>query len=253
MNAYEVAVIVFGCVFAGSIVGLELHAWLPGHHRSQASHDAIKLGTGMISVLASLVLGLLTASVKTSFDTTDGQIRTFAANLILLDQTLRDYGPQAAKARELVRDYTGRSIQDHWPQERDHPVQINDVSSGRVLDAARTAVLALPGDDPARSALRSTALSLMDSVLQTRWLLIERAGSSIQPPFVIILVIWIVLIFVSFGFNAPRNATVITAFIICAAAIATCLFIIIEMDTPFEGLITISSHPMRDALTHLSE
>jgi hypothetical protein len=253
MNSYEVGVIVFGCVFAGSLLGLGLHTWLPEHHRSQASHDAIKLGTGMISVLASLVLGLLTASIKTSFDATDGQIRTFAANLILLDQTLRDYGPQAAKARELVRNYTGRSIRDHWPQERDHPVQIDDVSSGQVLNAARTAILALPGDDPAHSALRSTSLSLVDAALQSRWLLIERAGSSIQPPLLIILVVWIVLIFVSFGFNAPRNATVITAFFICAAALATCLFIITEMDTPFEGLITISSHPMRDALTHMSE
>jgi hypothetical protein len=95
------------------MVGLWLNTWLPENHRSAASHDAIKLGTGMISVLASLVLGLLTASIKNSFDTTDGQFRTFAANLILLDQTLRDYGPDASSARKLLRDYTARAIEDH--------------------------------------------------------------------------------------------------------------------------------------------
>jgi fluoride ion exporter CrcB/FEX len=103
MDSYVVASIVFACVFTGSLLGLCLNVWLPEHHRSAASHDAIKLGTGMISVLASLVLGLLTASIKNSFDTTDGQMRTFAANLILLDQTLRDYGPDTAPARKLVR------------------------------------------------------------------------------------------------------------------------------------------------------
>jgi Protein of unknown function (DUF4239) len=251
MQSYQLATIVFACVFTGSLLGLSLNRWLPEHHRSPASHDAIKLGTGMISVLASLVLGLMTASIKTSFDATDGQIRSFAATLIQLDQTLRDYGPEAGKARELVRDYTTRSIRDHWPQESDAPVRMENADSGRVLAAARIAIIALPGDTPAQSSLRSSALSLIDTAMQTRWLLIERSESSIQPAFLIVLVVWIVLIFVSFGFNAPFNATVITAFLICAGALSTCLFVMVEMDTPFEGFITVSSHPMWDALAHM--
>jgi hypothetical protein len=66
------------------------------------------------------------------------------------------------------------------------------------------------------------------------------------------LIAWIVLIFVSFGYNAPFNPTVTTAFLICAAALAACLLIITEMDTPFSGLIVVSSHAMRDALAHMS-
>ena len=93
----------------------------------------------------------------------------------------------------------------------------------------------------------------MDGILETRWLLIERAESSIQPVFLVILIAWIVLIFVSFGYNAPRNATVVSAFFICSIALAACLFIITEMDTPFDGLIVISSHAMRDALAHMSQ
>ncbi len=253
MNSYSVAAIVFTCVFAGSLVGLALNVWLPDHHRSPSSHDAIKLGTGMISVLASLVLGLMTASIKNAFDTTDTQFRTFAANLILLDQTLRDYGPETADARSLLRTYTAQAIDDHWPQESSHPVRIEDANAGTALDRARLDVVGLSADTPHHQALRASALSIMDGVLQTRWLLIERAGSSIQPAFLVVLVAWIVLIFMSFGYNAPANATVISAFVICAAAISGCLFIIIEMDTPFDGLIIISSHAMRDALAHMSQ
>src|SRR5579872_5112618 len=137
MDSYFVASIVFACVFSGSLVGLCLNAWLPEHHRSPASHDAIKLGTGMISVLASLVLGLLTASIKNSFDTIDGQMRTFAANLILMDETLRDYGPETATVRGLLRDYTAQAIADHWPQESSHPALMESASAGSALDQAR--------------------------------------------------------------------------------------------------------------------
>ncbi len=253
MNSYLVASVVFACVSMAAMAGLWLNAWLPEQHRSTASHDAVKLGTGMISVLASLVLGLLTASIKNSFDTTDTQMRTFASSLILLDQTLRDYGPETAEARRSLRSYTQQSIEDHWPQESNHPIRMEDAQAGAALDHARLAIIALNTDDAHHRALRESALRMIDAALQTRWLLIERAESSIQPVFLVILVAWIVLIFMSFGYNAPFNATVVSAFVICAAAISGCLFMIIEMDTPFDGLITISSHAMRDALAHMSQ
>jgi hypothetical protein len=50
----------------------------------------------------------------------------------------------------------------------------------------------------------------------------------------------------------PRNATVGTAFVLGGAALAGCIFLIVEMDGPFEGLITVSDLPMRNALAHMS-
>jgi hypothetical protein len=253
MNSYLLASTAFVCVFTGALAGLWLNAYLPEHHRSQASHDAIKLGTGMISVLASLVLGLLTASVKTSFDTTDAQMRSFAATLIQLDQALRVYGPETARLRDELRDYTALAIVNQWPHEHTHPTQMEDNTAGQKLDQVHLAVLQLKPGDPQQQAMRDSALKLIDSALQTRWLLIERAETSIQPVFMVILITWITLIFVSFGYNAPRNATVIVSFFICAAALAACMFLIVEMDGPFDGLIVVSSHAMRDALAHMSQ
>jgi membrane-bound ClpP family serine protease len=81
--------------------------------------------------------------------------------------------------------------------------------------------------------------------------LIEQSGSSVRPLFMIVLVTWIVLIFASFGFNAPRNATVLTAFLVCALAIGGAIFLILEMDGPFDGYITVSSKPMHSALAYM--
>jgi uncharacterized membrane protein SirB2 len=253
MSSYVVTAIVMCCVVAGSAFGMWLSYRLPEPHRSTQSHDAIKLATGMLSVLAALVLGLLIASVKNSFDTTDTQIRHFAATLILLDQTLADYGPQTDEARGMLRRYTDRALADNWPEDKAARVQMEDVEAGKLLDALRSAILTLPENDPRHAALRSGAASLVDDALKTRWLLIERAESSIQPLFLEILIAWITLIFVSFGYNAPRNATVMASFFLSAVALSACIFLIVEMDTPFEGRITVSSMPMRSALAHIAE
>jgi hypothetical protein len=252
MSSLTTAAIVIGCVFSGSLLGMWLSYCLPEHHRSAESRDAVKLATGMLSVLAALVLGLLIASVKNSFDNTDSEIRHFAATLILLNRTLSDYGPETAEARQMLRRYTGRALEDNWPEKGATPVRMEDVEAGGMLDGVQNVVLGLSGEDGRNAALRAEAASLVEEALKTRWLLIERAGSSIQPLFLEILIVWITLIFVSFGYNAPRNATVATTFVLSAVALAGCIFLIVEMDTPFEGLITVSSAPMRNALAHMT-
>jgi hypothetical protein len=258
MSALLIALIVFAVVFAGAMSGQWLSLHLPERHRSPETHDAIKLTTGMISVLAALVLGLLTASVKNSFDATDSQIRQFASTLILLNETLKDFGAEeTAAARDQLRRYAARALEDNWPQESPGPVKMpvrmEDVESGKLLDGVRIAVVALPAGDARQSGLRSQARALAEGALQTRWLLIERGGTSIQPLLLEVLIAWITLIFISFGYNAPPNATVRTALFLGAAALAACVFLIDEMDSPFEGLITVSSAPMRDALAHMSQ
>ena len=252
MSSVTVTAVVLGCLFAGAALGLWLGGRLPDHHRNPESHDAVKLTTGMLSVLAALVLGLLLAGVKNSFDTTDTQVRQFAATLLLLDETLRDFGPETAPARDMLRRYTARALDDNWPTDKHSPIRMEDVEAGRLLDNVHTAVLALPGGDYRSNMLRTEAAALAETALNTRWLLIERVGSSIQPLFMAILIVWITLIFVSFGYNAPHNATVATAFVLGGAALAGCIFLIVEMDGPFEGLITVSDLPMRNALAHMN-
>ena len=68
MSSLVIALIVFVCVFGSALLGLFLRTSLPEHHLSEDSTGVVKLGTGLIATLAALVLGLLIASAKTSFD-----------------------------------------------------------------------------------------------------------------------------------------------------------------------------------------
>src|ERR1700736_3007604 len=95
MGPFAVGGIVFASLFGSAILGMTLGAALPAHHLSSDSKDAIKLATAIVATLSALALGLLVASVKTSFDTADTQLRNSIARTVLLDRIMAHYGPKA--------------------------------------------------------------------------------------------------------------------------------------------------------------
>jgi hypothetical protein len=81
--------------------------------------------------------------------------------------------------------------------------------------------------------------------------MIEQGGSKIQPVMLVVLVLWVAFIFATFAVNAPRNATVVVALLICSLAIGGSIFLILEMDNPLDGTMKISNWPMTNALGHM--
>ena len=253
MNDIIIGLIVFTCIFAGGMGGLLLSPLLPTQHRSTETRDVVRLGMGMISVLASLVLGLLTASAKGTFDNADQQLRSYSADLIMLDQTLRDYGDEADAIRAMLVRYTDQAVRTTWPEEAPAQRQpLEDKNAGELLDRAMQAVLALSPTNDRQQWLRSHALEIAGHLIRTRWSVLVGQEGSISPVLLGIMVVWITVIFASFGLNAPRNMTVAVAFLLCAASIGASVFLIEEMDTPFSGVIMVSGAPMKNALAHLN-
>jgi hypothetical protein len=165
---------------------------------------------------------------------------------------LRDYGNDAAAPRALLRQYTAQSLQDTWPKDAKAPVMLENRASGIILEHVREAIRALAPVDAGQRWLADQALQINASLLRQRWLLIEQNAPSVRATVLVILVSWIVLIFASFGLNAPRNATVVAAFLVCSLAIGGSIFLILEMDNPFTGTLKISSAPMESALAHMT-
>jgi hypothetical protein len=250
MYAIVVSLLATACVLAGALAGVFLHPRLPSSHRTRETQDVVKLGIGMLSVLASLVLGLLIATGKSSSDNTDRDIRSYAATIIVLAETLRDYGGDAAAPTDLLRRFTRQTLQDIWPEDGATPA-LGDPVTGHMLEHVREAIRALRPVDGGQRWLQDQALSLVTSLLQQRWQLIEHQGPNVRPVVLAILVSWITVIFASFGLNAPRNATVMMAFLVCSLAIGGSVFLIIEMDNPFQGALQIPRAPMENALAQM--
>ena len=251
MNAIAAASIVSACVFSGAVAGLNAHRFLPGHHLTRETQDVVRLATGTISVLASLVLGLLIATAKTASDTTDREMRGYAADLIALDSTLRKYGPDAAAPRALLQRSAQRFLQDVWPAGHGRRAGLEEASVGLLLGQVEETVRALVPADPAQRWRQDQAMETITSLIRQRWLLIEQSGSTVQPVIVATLVSWVVAIFFSFGLNAPRNGTIAAAFLVCSLAIGAAVFLVLEMDSPFDGVLRISERPMQRALAYM--
>jgi hypothetical protein len=65
------------------------------------------------------------------------------------------------------------------------------------------------------------------------------------------VIFWLSMTFASFGLSAPRNATVATVFLIAAFSVAAAVFLILELDGPFDGLIKISPAPIQYVMRNL--
>jgi len=93
----------------------------------------------------------------------------------------------------------------------------------------------------------------MKDLFATRWLLFVQAGAPLPMPLLVVMVFWLCILFVSFGLFAPRNAVVVAALLFCALAVSGSTFLIQELNQPFDGVIKISSEPLRYALSQLGQ
>jgi Protein of unknown function (DUF4239) len=254
VSALSISCIVFACLLGGAVAGALLRGVLPRHHLSEDSRYIMGLGTGLLATLAALVLGLLIASAKSSFELKSDEVKQGAAKLILLDLALRHYGADADGVRAALRGTAETRRQVRW-LESDRPAPVTPAASAdgaAGIEDVQQRVLALVPTSDAQRWLRTRALDLTSELAQMRWLVINQHGSSIPTPFLVALVLWLVVIFASIGLFAPRNATAAAVIFLCALSVASAIFLILELDRPFEGLLRISDLPLREAIAEMS-
>jgi hypothetical protein len=242
-----------GCIFGGVLLGLLLRTLLPDNHLHDESKHTIKLGAGMIATVSALVLGLLVASAKNAFDTTEEEITQRAAKIIFLDRLLADYGPETKATREQLRRTVAASIEMIWPAEKTAASGLSDYERMNGMQVTQMTLLKVTPTTDAQRQLFATAQQIISDLRQSRWLLIEQMQHVIPIPFLVVLLFWLTMLHISFGLLAPRNATVITVLLISALSVSGAIFIILDMTHPLQGMIKVSSAPMRKALEHLGQ
>jgi hypothetical protein len=250
VSSLTISLIIFACIFGGALLGMILRAVLHEHHLSADSRDIVKLGMGLVGTMTALVLGLLIASAKGSFDTQRNGLAQLSANFIFLDRILAHYGSEAKDPREMLRASVADMLQRTWPEDGSRPGQGEARSEGR-YEGLYEKIQGLSPKDDAQRALQTQALKVAADIGQTRWLLFAQKGSSIPIPFLVVMVSWLTLILASFGLFAPPNAVACFTLVVCALAVSSAIFLILELDRPFGGLIQLSSAPLRDALGQL--
>ena len=246
MTTTLTALIVFGCLVGAVLLGRALRRVLPEEHLTADSRDTIKLAMGLVATMAALVLGLLVSSAKGSYDTERSEVIQMAAKVAFLDRVLAVYGPEAAEARTRFHEAVKEAVMAMWPREVSQPGKLTpNMQAGNAVYAA---VQGLSPRDDTQRKLKDQATTVATDLGQLRSLLLAQSVPSISVPMLIILVSWLVVIFIGFSVLAPRNPTVILALMVSALAVSGALFLILELDQPFGGIIRISSEPMLNAL-----
>ena len=249
MNSIVVSSMVFVIVFAGALVGMALRRALPEDHLSSDAKDVVKLAMGLIATMAALVLGMLVSTAKSSYDTRKNEVAEMSSRIVAIDQLLLNYGPEAEGVRADLRELVVVGLNRIWPGEASEQVDLRPKEDTRDFYSQ---LQALAPKNDSQAATKAEAISMAANLRQTRWrMFVEAEQTSMSIPLLVVLVAWLVAIFVGFGLFAPSNPTVIVTLAICALSVSAAIFIIMEMYTPFSGVLKISSAPIREALNQI--
>ena len=246
MSALALSCFIFLLTLGGILLGTLLRRALPEHHLSKDSQDVVRLGVGLIATLAALLLGLLIAAAKSSFDTQSTQVTQITADIIILDNLLAEYGPEARPIRQQMRSVIGPFADQIWREKQASSAMPFERNAS--AEQVYLAVQALSPQNDLQRSLQVRAAQISNDLAQTRLLLFAESGNVIPAPFLAILVLWLVIIFASFSLFSALNATVFTCLSLFALSASCAIFLILELSQPFSGLMTISSEPLRHAL-----
>ncbi len=249
MSSLEISSITFVCVYGGALLGLGLRTVLPENHLSGETKDAVKLGMGLVGTMTALVLGLLVASAKSAYDQQRNELTDISSRIVLLDRVMAHYGPETKEARDILRGAASRILDQMWSKSSYTHSQLEPGSAGG--EVLYDKLEALTPKDETQRALKAQALTIAMAIGQIRWLMYEQTVETVSVPMLVVLILWLTLTFVSFGLFAPANITVAASYLIAALAVSSAVLLILEMYTPYAGLIHISSAPLRTAIAQL--
>lgn len=246
MHDVLIAFLVFVCLIAASL-GSRFYERIPERHRPAETEAVVRLFASLFMVMTSLVIGLMLNTAKNTFESADKSVHAYATELILFDRTLKHYGPETAEARRSLLAYTEQAA----ARMAQTDPTLGSRSAESLLRAAGDAVRALQPANDDHVYLKQQLEHRYSKIYEMRWALVEQSEGTLPAALIVMVVLWLVLIFASYGFRAPHNLVVVTSFVVSSVLVAGAIYLILDMDVPFEGMIQVSPAPLQRALLEL--
>ena len=248
MSPIATAGIAFALIVASTIAGTLVRSRMPEHHLTGDSKEVIRLATALVATLTGLVLALMFASTRTSFEHTSGAVSRLAVSFAELDEVLEDYGPAALPIRRQIRADLQPLMDSIW-QDDAAAAGRPRVSRRSHATSAVAMVRELQPANAAQAALQARALQIAADISQTRLALLSQPPDSESTPFIVVVVLWLMFIFTTFAMSSKPNATLTVVLCVCILSASGALYLILELGLPFGGLMQVSSDSLRGALT----
>lgn len=248
MSSLSIALIALGFVLLGIGLGWLIKRFMPDRQLPDHSKEIVKAAAGLIATLVALVIGLLVSASKASFDLSTAGITQMGAKSIMLDRVLARYGPEAQPIRAAFSKSIEVALERIWPSEAGKAVDMDAVEKGTAADEIYDRIMLLEPKSEVQKHLRSQALQVMGDLQQLRWQIIEQNQNVLPTMFIVMLILWLTILYLFFSLLAPHNAVTVFSLSFCGLAVASALFLILEMNRPFHGSIRVAKAPMEKAL-----
>ncbi len=238
----------FASILIGAAVGMVLRRALPADLLEGGSKEAIRLGAGFLSTLAALVIGLMIASAKNTYDNQNTNIRQLGTNAVLVDQMLTKYGAGSESGAHPAAGNDPLGNRAHlagkYRGQRRRIAFVVSSTGERFYNAIEN----LKPANAEQTSLKSRIIQLTTEMGRTRLLVFTQGEDAIPIPFFIVLVFWLVVIFASFSLFAEPGPIVVASTLLFAISVSSALFLIVDLSHPFDGLMQISNHHLQMVL-----
>jgi len=249
MNASPliIATVTWVVVFAAALLGMWIGGRLPEEHRTDDSRNVVSISMAMVSTLTALVLGLLLSVANTSFGENQEQLMSTSSDVIRMDHLLRLYGPEADGSRDLLRQYAHSMLNDVFPSDGSQRNVENEETLDLLAKVEQWAALMVPANATQRW-LQPHILDVSDRIVQEHFTLVKQRLDAIPAALMVLMLLWLVLLFASFGLFAPRHLTCITVLLLSSGAASGAVLLILELETPHSGFVHLSPNPLQHAI-----
>jgi type II secretory pathway component PulM len=245
VNTDLLALFVAAVVFVCGMAGLYLHAWRPEQEGVDETRDLVNRMTGLIATMSALVLGLLVASANNFYNTQKAGLETVSARILQLDSLLRRYGPDAQPARDILKDMVTDSYESVWESGSRNLRMPTIEQTAASMDAMFNILNRLRETAPVERQYRlAKAAEITASINDQRLQMALQVSNSLSWPFMTILVSWAGLLFFGFGMLSRVNRTTVAGLAVGAVAVASAIFLIVELSIPYSGLLRLSPEPV---------
>ena len=244
MSPIGTAMLAFILIIGGAAAGMGLRRVLPEHHLSGDSKDVIKLATALVATMTALVLALLFASTRQSFERNSVSVSRMTSDLRQLDRVLAEFGPEAVPVRAVLREEVSPLIDSIW----------KDDAAGRPViekpleQTSLYLIRQLSPSGPAQRSLQARALALATNLIEIQISLSSHPPDSTSTPFIVALIFWLIFIFAVFSMYSQPNTTLAIVLFFSILSASGAIYLILELGLPFGGLMQVDSEGLRSAL-----
>ena len=254
MGSLTLAAITFAVVFVGGAIGLELQRALPESYTTGGPKDMTGAVVGLMTLLLALVLGLLIWTAYGVFSAQKASVQTLAITDLKLDEAFQDYGPEAVEGHRILRDGIKNTIAEIWKSSDDEQAVIHKFGYARANLKARLALLNTlqPASDQqtaAKAEATQAAIAIDQTLAQMTLALVDPISYSL----ISIVVAWAAFLFCGYGLLSKRHPMSYVVLVIGAMGVASAIYLIADLISPFSGVFVVSPAPLVDVLHVVEE